>query len=162
MSWPSLLSADRMCLAPDARQTARHTAQERDSQPTFIRDQFEALRLSSSLPFPRFHLQENNSESRAMGKSLTTTPNQYLQPIGRTQRKNHCPSALLINYFPPQTVLWILTTDDSRRFGLKFTPKTLLLDVISFPSMTLLFPFRHVNTLMTLILKIRRISLCAT
>ncbi|PWA14319.1 hypothetical protein CCH79_00012322 [Gambusia affinis] len=90
-----------------------------------------------------FHLQENNSESRAMGKSLTTTPNQYLQPIGRTQRKNHCPSALLINYFPPQTVLWILTTDDSRRFGLKFTPKTLLLDVISFPSMTLLFPFRH-------------------
>lgn len=73
LSWPSLLFTDSY--AGTQRQTNTQT-QARVSQrlasiqqPTFIRDQFKARRLPSPLPFPKFHLQRENSYAAEMCSS---------------------------------------------------------------------------------------------
>lgn len=113
-------------LALGARQTARHTAQERVLQPTFIRDQFEALRLSSPLPFPKLHFQGYKTESRAMKKKISCQNAKSVAPAYRTHSAQKSLSVCFINQLSssPGCAL-ILLSDDSLCFLLEFTTRNL-------------------------------------
>lgn len=113
-------------------------------QPTFVRDQFKALRLPSPLPFPELHLQGEYSLSGEVDHSSDRRNR-------RCTQQNHCPSALLISSISPQSALHILS---SRHIftALSLNPcgKWYLCSALV-PCVMPPLPSRHVNKLMTLI-----------
>lgn len=113
-------------------------------QPTFVRDQFKALRLPSSLPFSKLHLQRKYSLSGEVDLSSDR------QNRGCTQQ-NHCSSALLISSISPQLELHILSSRHiSTALILNPGEKWYLCSALVPCAMPPLPP-RHVNKLMTLV-----------
>lgn len=120
-------------------------------QPTFVRDQFKALRLPSPLPFPELHLQGEYSLSGEVDHSSDRRNR-------RCTQQNHCPSALLISSISPQSALHILS---SRHIftALSLNPcGKLYLCSASVPCVMPPLRSRHVNKLMTLVFKKREKS----
>lgn len=168
--WPwSLLFTESSPLAHGARQTARHRRASRKvlrfiQQPTFIRDQLKALRLPSPLPFPELHLQGGCiASSKSCSRRVAPTEKGEISESDRHSAASL--SARFINQLHFSSAPHY--TSSSLLIFMALWASDVLITVVhglflSSQCDAVLFPSRHVNKLMSFILKIRHISLCAT
>lgn len=113
-------------------------------QPTFVRDQFKALRLPSSLPFSKLHFQGKYSLSGEVDHSSD-------RQNRRCTQQNHCSSALLISSISLQLALHSLSSRNiSTALILNPCEKWYLCSALVPFAMPPL-PSRHVKKLMTLV-----------
>lgn len=161
-----LLFTESFPLAHGARQTARQTRAPLASSfclflmnhPTFICDQFKAPWLPSPLPFPELHLRGElcTAASKSCGR-------ESLLRKGRNQRVGETLSGISVRLIFINH-LHLSSASPRTSSGRLISTAVVLINEVDGRSVgdAARLARRHVNKLMTLILKIRHISLCAT